>query len=65
MEIVVSEAGKRLIESAQDALATARDRLFLKSASRSRPSGEWNEDDFNVLAADLRAEVLRERHAEE
>ena len=26
--------------------------LMLKRASASRPSGEWNEDDFDVLAAD-------------
>jgi hypothetical protein len=25
-------------------------RLILKRASASRPSGEWNEDDFDVLA---------------
>jgi len=24
--------------------------LILKSASKSRPSGEWNEDDYDVLA---------------
>ena len=24
--------------------------LILKRASASRPSGEWNDDDFNVLA---------------
>jgi hypothetical protein len=28
----------------------ARERLILKRASASRPSGEWNEDDFDVLA---------------
>jgi hypothetical protein len=27
------------------------DQLILKRASASRPSGEWNEDDYNVLAA--------------
>jgi hypothetical protein len=27
----------------------ARERLILKPASASRPSGEWNEDDFDVL----------------
>ena len=26
------------------------DQLILKRASASRPSGEWNEDDFDVLA---------------
>src|SRR5215467_5994272 len=26
------------------------ERLILKRASASRPSGEWNEDDFDVLA---------------
>jgi hypothetical protein len=36
----VSEVGKRLTEAAQGALATARDRLILKRASASRPSGE-------------------------
>jgi hypothetical protein len=25
--------------------------LILKRASASRPSGDWSEDDFNVLAA--------------
>jgi len=27
-----------------------KDYLILKRASASRPSGEWNEDDFDVLA---------------
>jgi hypothetical protein len=27
-----------------------KDYLILKRASASRPSGEWNDDDFNVLA---------------
>jgi hypothetical protein len=27
-----------------------KDYLLLKRASASRPSGEWNEDDFDVLA---------------
>jgi len=27
-----------------------KDYLVLKRASASRPSGEWNEDDFDVLA---------------
>ena len=26
------------------------DQLILKRASASRPSGEWNDDDFDVLA---------------
>jgi len=26
--------------------------LILKRASGSRPSGEWNDDDYNVLAND-------------
>lgn len=26
------------------------DELILKRASASRPSGEWNDDDFDVLA---------------
>ena len=26
-----------------------RDYLILKSASASRPSGEWNDDDYDVL----------------
>jgi hypothetical protein len=26
--------------------------LILKRAATSRPSGEWNDDDFDVLAAD-------------
>jgi hypothetical protein len=26
--------------------------LILKRASASRPSGEWNDDDFDVLAND-------------
>jgi hypothetical protein len=30
------------------------DQLILKRASASRPSGEWGEDDYDVLAA-LRA----------
>jgi hypothetical protein len=29
-----------------------KDYLILKHASASRPSGEWNEDDFDVLADD-------------
>jgi hypothetical protein len=27
-----------------------KDYLILKCASASRPSGEWNEDDFDVIA---------------
>jgi len=27
--------------------------LILKRASASRPSGEWNDDDFDVLADDI------------
>jgi hypothetical protein len=27
-----------------------KDYLILKRASASRPSGEWNEDDYDVLA---------------
>jgi hypothetical protein len=27
-----------------------KDYLVLKRASASRPSGEWNDDDFDVLA---------------
>jgi hypothetical protein len=27
-----------------------KDSLVLKRASTNRPSGEWNEDDFDVLA---------------
>jgi hypothetical protein len=27
-----------------------KDYLILKRASASRPSGEWNDDDFDVLA---------------
>jgi len=27
-----------------------RDYLLLKAASASRPSGEWNDDDYDVLA---------------
>jgi len=27
-----------------------KDYLFLKRAALSRPSGEWNDDDFDVLA---------------
>jgi hypothetical protein len=26
------------------------DQLILKRASASRPSGEWNDDDYDVLA---------------
>jgi hypothetical protein len=28
-----------------------KDYLILKRASASRPSGEWNDDDFDVLAS--------------
>jgi hypothetical protein len=31
-------------------LPVEKDYLILKRASASRPSGEWNEDDFDVLA---------------
>jgi hypothetical protein len=31
-------------------LPVEKDYLILKRASASRPSGEWNEDDFAVLA---------------
>jgi hypothetical protein len=30
-----------------------KDYLVLKRASASRPSGEWNEDDYDVLADDI------------
>jgi hypothetical protein len=30
-----------------------KDYLILKCASASRPSGEWNEDDFDVIADGL------------
>jgi hypothetical protein len=50
MRVRVSEAGKRLIGAAREALAIAQGRLVLKRASASRPSGEWNDDDFDVLA---------------
>jgi hypothetical protein len=29
------------------------DQLILKRASASRPSGEWNDDDYDVLADDV------------
>jgi hypothetical protein len=32
------------------ALVMEKDYLTLKRASTSRPSGEWNDDDFEVLA---------------
>jgi hypothetical protein len=46
--------------------------LVLKRASASRPSGEWNDDDFDVLAdggardalRELRAAVLARQQAE-
>jgi hypothetical protein len=31
-------------------LPVEKDYLILKRASASRPSGEWNDDDFDVLA---------------
>jgi hypothetical protein len=31
-------------------IETGRELLIPKRASASRPSGEWNEDDFDVLA---------------
>ena len=31
-------------------LGMERDYLLLKAASASRPSGEWNDDDYDVLA---------------
>jgi hypothetical protein len=31
-------------------LPVEKDCLILKRASASRPSGQWNEDDFDVLA---------------
>ena len=31
-------------------LGMERDYLLLKPASASRPSGEWNDDDYDVLA---------------
>ena len=33
--------------------------LVLKRASASRPSGEWNDDDFEVAEATYRAAVAR------
>ena len=32
------------------------DYLILKRASTSRPSGEWNDDDYDVLAVDAHCE---------
>jgi len=34
--------------------------LVLKRASASRPSGEWNDDDFDVLADGGARDALRE-----
>jgi hypothetical protein len=36
-----------------------KDYLTLKRASASRPSGEWDDDDFDVLADGARAVVGR------
>jgi hypothetical protein len=33
--------------------APVTERLVLKRASASRPSGEWNEDDFDMIADSL------------
>jgi len=32
------------------AICMAKDNLILQRASASRPSGEWNDDDYDVLA---------------
>ena len=37
--------------------------LVLKRASASRPSGEWNDDDFDVLADGVARAALRELRA--
>ena len=37
-----------------------KDYLVLKRASTSRPSGEWNDDDFDVLADGGARDALRE-----
>jgi hypothetical protein len=45
----------------QELLLAGRDYLVLKRASASRPSGEWNEDDYDVLAGgDVVGRIFRQ-----
>jgi hypothetical protein len=36
-----------------------KDYLIMKRASASRPSGEWNDDDFDVLADGVVGRILK------
>ena len=40
-----------------------KDYLILKRASASRPSGEWNEDDYDVLAEGVVVGRIMKVHA--
>jgi hypothetical protein len=41
---------KRTSRTGRRALAKIRMAMILKRASTSRPSGEWSDDDYDVLA---------------
>jgi hypothetical protein len=44
-EVILEESGRGNLTRPMD-----KDYLILKRASMSRPSGEWSDDDFDVLA---------------
>ena len=45
------------------AVAPTGQSLLLKRAALSRPSGEWNDDDFDVLAAGIVVGRIMKRRA--
>jgi len=47
---VAARGARAAVEVAADLVKMDKDYLVLKRASTSGPSGEWNDDDFDVLA---------------
>ena len=47
---MAARGARAAVEVAADLVKMDKDYLVLKRASTSRPSGEWTDDDFDVLA---------------
>ena len=47
---MAARGARAAVEVVADLVKMDKDYLVLKRASTSRPSGEWNDDDFDVLA---------------
>src|SRR5262245_10321285 len=60
--VVVGRADRRRARTVT-APGMEKDYLILKRASASRPFGEWNEDDFDVLAAGVVVGRITKVHA--